>query len=71
MSVTQVSKEILSREPKIRFVGILKSDGQDISINPENNIDKNDINLSMTQTPHLLDAGKRFTDLGNLESVTF
>jgi hypothetical protein len=71
MSVTQVSKEILSREPKIRFVGILKSDGQDISFNPENKFDENDIKLSMIQTPHLLDAGKRFTDLGNLESVTF
>ena len=71
MSVTQVSKEILSREPKIRFVGILKSDGQDISFNPENKIDENDIKLSMIQTPHLLDAGKRFTDLGNLESITF
>jgi len=71
MSVTQVSREILSREPKIRFVGILKSDGQDISINPEKKIDENEVKLSMIQTSHLLDAGKRFTDLGNLESVTF
>lgn len=71
MSVSQVSREILSREPKIRFVGILKRDGQDISINPEKKIDENDVKLSMIQTPHLLDAGKRFTDLGNLESVTF
>ena len=71
MSVTQVSKEILSREPKIKFVGVLKSDGQDISFGQENNINENDVKLSMTQTPHILDAGKRFTDLGNLESVTF
>ncbi|HEX5905143.1 MAG TPA: hypothetical protein VFY50_03770, partial [Candidatus Nitrosocosmicus sp.] len=34
-------------------------------------INENDVKLSMIQTPHLLDAGKRFTDLGNLESVTF
>ena len=71
MSVTQISKEILSREPKIKFVGVLKSDGQDISFGQENNINENDVKLSMTQTPHILDAGKRFTDLGNLESVTF
>jgi len=71
MSVTQVSKEILSREPRIKFVGILKSDGQDISFGQVNKINENDVKLSMIQTPHLLDAGKRFTDLGNLESVIF
>jgi hypothetical protein len=71
MSVTQVSKEILSREPRIKFVGILKSDGQDISFGQVNKINENDVKLSMIQTPHLLDAGKRFTDLGSLESVTF
>ena len=71
MSVTQVSKEILSREPRIKFVGILKSDGQDISFGKENNINENEVKLSMIQTPHLLDSGKRFTDLGNLEAVTF
>ncbi|VFJ14172.1 hypothetical protein [Candidatus Nitrosocosmicus franklandus] len=71
MSVTQISKEILSREPRIKFVGILKSDGQEISFGQDNKIDENDVKLSMIQTPHLLDAGKRFTDLGNLESVTF
>jgi hypothetical protein len=71
MSVTQVSKEILSHEPRIKFVGILKSDDQDISVGQENKINENDVKLSMIQTSHLLDAGKRFTDLGNLESITF
>jgi hypothetical protein len=71
MSVTQVSKEILNHEPRIKFVGILKSGGQDISFGQVNKINENDVKLSMIQTPHLLDAGKRFTDLGNLESVIF
>ncbi len=71
MSVNQISKDILAREPRIKFVGILKNGSQDISISQDNKIDENDVKLSMVQTPHLLDTGKRFTDLGSLESVVF
>ncbi|MDF0680543.1 MAG: hypothetical protein P0116_06210 [Candidatus Nitrosocosmicus sp.] len=42
-----------------------------ISFSQNNKIDENDVKLSMIQTPIILEAGKRFTDLGNLESVIF
>lgn len=71
MSASQVSKEILNHEPRIMFVSISKDGSQDISISQDNKIDENDIKLSISQTPHLIEAGKRFTDLGNLESVVF
>lgn len=71
MSVNHISKDILSRKPGIKFVGILRNGSQDISIGQDNKIDENNVKLSMIQTPHLLDTGKRFTDLGELESVVF
>lgn len=71
MSVRQDSNIILQRDSRIKFIGILKNGNQDISFSQDNKIDENDVKLSMTQTPHILEAGKRFTDLGNLESVIF
>ncbi|HKX97058.1 MAG TPA: hypothetical protein VJL78_04410 [Candidatus Nitrosocosmicus sp.] len=71
MSVRQDSNIILQRDSRIKFIGILKNGNQDISFSQDNKIDENDVKLSMIQTPHILEAGKRFTDLGNLESVIF
>jgi hypothetical protein len=71
MSVRQESNVILQRDSRIKFIGILKNGNQDISFNQDNKIDENDVKLSMIQTPVILEAGKRFTDLGNLESVIF
>ena len=71
MSVREDSNIILQRDSRIKFIGILKSGNQDISFSQNNKIDENDVKLSMIQTPIILEAGKRFTDLGNLESVIF
>lgn len=71
MSAGQVSKEILKHEPRIKFVSITKDGSQDTSISNDNKIDENEIKLSTNQTPHLIESGKRFTDLGTLESVVF
>lgn len=71
MSVRQDSNVILQRDSRIKFIGILKNGNQDISFSQDNKIDENDVKLSMIQTPTILEAGKRFTDLGNLESVIF
>jgi hypothetical protein len=71
MSVREDSNVILQRDSRIKFIGILKNGNQDISFSQNNKIDENDVKLSMIQTPIILEAGKRFTDLGNLESVIF
>jgi hypothetical protein len=71
MSVRQDSNIILQRDSRIKFIGILKNGNQDISFSQDNKIDENDVKLSTIQTPHILEAGKRFTDLGNLESIIF
>ena len=71
MSVREDSNVILQRDSRIKFIGKLKNGNQDISFNQDNKIDENDVKLSMIQTPIILEAGKRFTDLGNLESVIF
>jgi hypothetical protein len=71
MSVREDSNLILQRNSRIKFIGILKNGNQDISFSQDNKIDENDVKLSMIQTPIILEAGKRFTELGNLESVTF
>ena len=71
MSVGEDSNVILQRDSRIKFIGILKNGNQDISFSQDNKIDENDVKLSMIQTPIILEAGKRFTDLGNLESVIF
>jgi hypothetical protein len=71
MSVREDSNVILQRDSRIKFIGILKDGNQDISFSQDNKIDENDVKLSMIQTPIILEAGKRFTDLGNLESVIF
>jgi hypothetical protein len=71
MSVRQESNVILQRDSRIKFIGKLKNGIQDISFSQDNKIDENDVKLSIIQTPHILEAGKRFTDLGNLESVIF
>ena len=71
MSVREDSNVILQRDSRIKFIGKLKNGNQDISFSQDNKIDENDVKLSMIQTPIILEAGKRFTDLGNLESVIF
>lgn len=71
MSVRQDSNVILQRDSRIKFIGILKNGNKDISFSQDNKIDENDVKLSIIQTPHILEAAKRFTDLGNLESVIF
>lgn len=69
MSVRHVSKEIIKLDPRIKFIGILKDGNPEISFSEDSKVDESAIKLSVIQSPHIFEAGKRFTDLGNLESV--
>ena len=59
MSVRQESNVILQRDSRIKFIGKLKNGNQDISFSQDNKIDENDVKLSIIQTPHILEAGKK------------
>lgn len=71
MTVIEVGKEILKLEPRVKFIGTFRNGNSELNFNKNINLDENTVKLSITQTPHIIEDGKRFTDLGNLESVVF
>lgn len=72
MSVSELSKEIIKLEPSIQFVGISENSNTELNFKENaEKIDENVIKLSFSQTPHILEAGKRFSELGKLECIVF
>jgi hypothetical protein len=71
MSVAHSSAEIISLEPKIKFVGVLEDGNIESNLNdPDNTIDNNIAKLSFIQTPHIVQIGERFSkELGKLEYI--
>lgn len=71
MNVAQSSAEIISLEPKIKFVGVFEDGNIESSLNdPGQTIDSNIAKLSFIQTPHIVQIGERFSkELGKLEYI--
>lgn len=71
MSVAHSSAEIISLEPKIKFVGVLENGNIESNLNdPGQTIDNNIAKLSFIQTPHIVQIGERFSkELGKLEYI--
>lgn len=71
MSVAHSSAEILSLEPKIKFVGVFEDGNIESNLNdPGQTIDNNIAKLSFIQTPHIVQIGERFSkELGKLEYI--
>jgi hypothetical protein len=71
MSVAYSSAEILSLEPKIKFVGVFEDGNIESNLNdPGQTIDNNIAKLSFIQTPHIVQIGERFSkELGKLEYI--
>jgi hypothetical protein len=71
MNVAHSSAEIISLEPKIKFVGVLEDGNIESNLNdPDNTIDNNIAKLSFIQTPHIVQIGERFSkELGKLEYI--
>jgi len=73
MSVAKRSKEIITLEPKIRYMGTLKDGKMELNFKEsDENLDSNTAKLSSIQTPHILEIGERFSkELGKLEYIVF
>ena len=71
MNVAHSSVEIISLEPKIKFVGVLEDGNIESNLNdPGQTIDNNIAKLSFIQTPHIVQIGERFSkELGKLEYI--
>ena len=71
MNVAHSSAEIISLEPKIKFVGFLEDGNIESNLNdPAQTIDNNIAKLSFIQTPHIVQIGERFSkELGKLEYI--
>src|SRR5919112_3965360 len=71
MNVAHSSAEIISLEPKIKFVGVLEDGNIESNLNdPGQTIDNNIAKLSFIQTPHIVQIGERFSkELGKLEYI--
>ncbi len=71
MNVADSSAEIISLEPKIKFVGIFEDGNTESNFNdPDKTIDNNIAKLSFIQTPHIVEIGERFSkELGKLEYI--
>ena len=71
MNVAQSSAEIISLDPKIKFVGVLEDGNIESNLNdPGQTIDNNIAKLSLVQTPHIVQIGERFSkELGKLEYI--
>ena len=71
MNVAHSSAEIISLEPKIKFVGVFEGGNMESNLNdPGQTIDNNIAKLSFIQTPHILEIGERFSkELGKLEYI--
>jgi hypothetical protein len=72
MSGTFNVKEIGALEPKIKILGISKDGRTDVDFKDSNqNIDDNTTKLIFSQTPHIIEIGKRFSnELGRLEYIS-
>jgi hypothetical protein len=72
MSGTFKVKEIGALESKIKLLGISKDGKTDIDSKDSNqNIDDNTTKLIFSQTPHIVEIGKRFSnELGRLEYIS-
>jgi hypothetical protein len=71
MNVAYSSAEIIALEPKIKYVGVFKDGNTESNFNdPSQTIDNNIAKLSLTQTPHIIESGERFSkELGKLEYI--
>ncbi len=71
MNVAHSSAEIISLDPKIKFVGVLEDGNIESNLNdPGQTIDNNIAKLSFIQTPHIVQIGERFSkELGKLEYI--
>jgi hypothetical protein len=73
MSVAERFNEIITLEPKIKLLGVLKDGNRDVKFNdPDKNLDDNTTNIILIQTPHIVEIGERFSnELGKLEYISF
>ena len=73
MSVAERFNEIITLEPRIKLLGVLKDGNMDINFkDSDKNLDDNTINISFIQTPHIVEIGERFSnELGKLEYISF
>jgi hypothetical protein len=73
MSVAERFNEIITLEPRIKLLGVLKDGNRDIKFNyPDKNLDDNTTNIILIQTPHIVEIGERFSnELGKLEYISF
>lgn len=73
MSIAEKYNEIITLEPKIKLLGVLKDGNIDLNYkDPKENLDDNTTKLSFIQTPHIIEIGERFSnELGKLEYISF
>ena len=73
MSVAEKYNEIITLEPKIKLLGVLKDGNIDLNYKDQDeHLDDNITKLSFIQAPHLIEIGNRFSnDLGKLEYISF
>jgi hypothetical protein len=71
MSVAYSSAEIIALEPKIKYAGVFEGGNIESNFNdPSQTIDNSIAKLSLTQTPHIIESGERFSkELGKLEYI--
>jgi hypothetical protein len=71
MNVADSSAEIITLEPKIKFVGVYNDGNIESNFNDSGQtIDNNIAKLSFIQTPHIIESGERFSkELGKLEYI--
>ncbi len=73
MSISEKYNEIITLEPKIKLLGVLKDGNIDLNYkDPKENLDDITTKLSFIQTPHIIEIGERFSnELGKLEYISF
>jgi hypothetical protein len=73
MSVAERSNEIITLEPRIKLLGVIKDGNMDIKFKDSDKIlDDYTTNISLIQTPHIVEIGERFSnELGKLEYISF
>lgn len=72
MSSLELSNEIIKLSPKIKFIGISTNGITELNYNEnEEKFDENILKIGFLQTPHILESGNRFKELGNLKYMVF
>lgn len=72
MSSLELSNELIKLSPKIKFIGISTNGITELIYNEnEEKLDENLLKLGFLQTPHILEAGNRLRELGNLKYMVF